>query len=225
MIKRVWSLWAGMAQVPIGFPRPGEIRVVVSPESQLCPPGWVGIVQLAGATLATVPEAGMVDHVRDALEQGDPVAVLQPTETVGPAWLPYLDRADFVPVSGRVERLPVEHPAVKELIAGVDQTDADEARLDAILSDAFVVRDAAEAVSGCGYQPWSDTAAHLSVLTAPRGRGKGHARVAASAAAADALERGLVPQWRARVEASRRVARALGFRELGMQLRLRLPAE
>lgn len=218
-------MWAGLAQIPIEFPRAGGIRVVVSPESQLCPPGWVGIVQLGGATLATVPEAGMVDRVRDALQQGDPVAVLQPRETLGPVWLSYLDRADFVPASGQVERLPVEHPAVKELIAGVDRADADEAALDAVLSDAFVVRDAVEVVSGCGYQPWLDTAAHLSVLTAPHGRGKGHARVAASAAAVDALERGLVPQWRARVEASRRIARTLGFRELGTQLRLRLPAE
>ncbi|WP_433355801.1 GNAT family N-acetyltransferase [Microtetraspora malaysiensis] len=153
------------------------------------------------------------------------MAVLQPMATLGPAWLSYLDRTDFVPMNGEVEQLPVEHPAVKELIVGVDQADADEAGLDAILSDAFVVRDAGEVVSGCGYRPWLDTAAHLSVLTAPRRRGQGHARVAASAAAVDALDRGLVPQWRARVEASRRVARALGFRELGTQLSLRLPAE
>jgi hypothetical protein len=33
---------------------------------------------------------------------------------------------------------------------------------------------------------------------------------------------GLLPQWRARPEPSRRVARALGFRELGAQLSIRL---
>jgi hypothetical protein len=37
-----------------------------------------------------------------------------------------------------------------------------------------------------------------------------------------ALDAGLLPQWRARPEASRRVARALGFRELGSQLSIRL---
>ncbi|MEO3874036.1 GNAT family N-acetyltransferase [Nonomuraea sp. B12E4] len=78
-------------------------------------------------------------------------------------------------------------------------------------------------ISGCGYRPWVDTVAHLSVLTASHRRGRGYARMAASAAAADALDRGLVPQWRARVEASRRVARALGFRQLGRQVSLRLP--
>jgi RimJ/RimL family protein N-acetyltransferase len=196
---------------------------VVAPESLLCPPGWVGIVQIEGATLAAVPDDQLADRVRLALRESDPIAVLEPVETLGPVWLSYLDAADFVPFSGDVERLPVDHPAVKDLIARVDQSEADEAGLDGIASEAFVVRDADEVVSASGYQRWLDVAAHLSVLTAPGGRGRGHARVVASAAAADALNRGLVPQWRARVEPSRRVAGALGFRELGTQLRLRLP--
>ena len=45
------------------------------------------------------------------------------------------------------------------------------------------------------------------------------ARAVAGHAVADALHEGLVPQWRARPVESRRVARALGFRELGAQLR------
>ncbi|NUS16469.1 MAG: GCN5-related N-acetyltransferase, partial [Streptomyces sp.] len=40
---------------------------------------------------------------------------------------------------------------------------------------------------------------------------------AASAAVAHALAAGLLPQWRARRVAPRRVATALGFRELGAQ--------
>lgn len=43
-----------------------------------------------------------------------------------------------------------------------------------------------------------------------------------SAAVAHALTAGLLPQWRARAQASRRVARALGLRELGSQLSVRL---
>ncbi|MGR6317091.1 GNAT family N-acetyltransferase [Micromonospora soli] len=225
MIERVWSLWTGLTRASVEAPKPGEICVVVSPESLLCPPGWVGIVRIEGATLATVPDDQMVDRVRLALGQSDPITALEPAEVVGPAWLSYLDPADFVPCGGDVERLPVGHPAVKDLIARVDQADADEAGLDGIASDAFVVRDADEVISASGYRPWLDTAAHLSVLTAPGGRGQGLARVVASAAAADALDRGLVPQWRARVEPSRRVAGALGFREVGSQVRLRLPFE
>jgi RimJ/RimL family protein N-acetyltransferase len=60
------------------------------------------------------------------------------------------------------------------------------------------------------------------VLTAAAARGRGLARAAASAAVARAIEEGRLPQWRARPLASRRVARALGFRELGFQVSIRL---
>jgi RimJ/RimL family protein N-acetyltransferase len=60
------------------------------------------------------------------------------------------------------------------------------------------------------------------VLTAPAYRGRGLARIAASAAVADAFAAGLLPQWRARPAESRRVALALGFTELGAQLSFRL---
>ncbi|WP_130333579.1 hypothetical protein [Micromonospora kangleipakensis] len=106
----------------------------------------MGIVRIEGATLATVPDDQMVDRVRLALRQSDPITALEPVEAVGPAWLSYLDLADFVPIGGDVERLPVDHPAVKDLIARVDQADADEAGLDGIASDAFVVRDADEVI-------------------------------------------------------------------------------
>ncbi|MYV58866.1 GNAT family N-acetyltransferase, partial [Streptomyces sp. SID4931] len=43
----------------------------------------------------------------------------------------------------------------------------------------------------------------------------------AHAATAHALAAGLLPQWRARPPASRRVARALGYREVGRQLSVR----
>ncbi|MDP9793692.1 RimJ/RimL family protein N-acetyltransferase [Catenuloplanes nepalensis] len=60
------------------------------------------------------------------------------------------------------------------------------------------------------------------MLIAPAERGRGLARAVATAAVADALRSRLLPQWRARPKASRRVARALGFRELGSQLSVRL---
>lgn len=47
-------------------------------------------------------------------------------------------------------------------------------------------------------------------------------RVTGSAATAHALAAGLLPQWRARVPASRRVAVALGFEEVGAQLSIEL---
>jgi predicted GNAT family acetyltransferase len=62
------------------------------------------------------------------------------------------------------------------------------------------------------------------VLTASAARGRGLARAAASAAVAHAIQEGRLPQWRARLPASRRVAHALGFRELGSQVSIRLAA-
>ncbi|NUT40843.1 MAG: GNAT family N-acetyltransferase [Thermoactinospora sp.] len=222
MMERVRSLWAGLAGVQGAVPRPGRTSVVVSPGSLLCPPGWVGIVRLEGATLATVPDERMADRVWPALREPDPITALQPVETLGPAWLAYLDPAEFVPFDGEVERLPIRHPGIEDLVGRVDPAEAGEAGLDGVTSDAFAVMGAHEVVSVSGYRPWLDIAAHLSVLTAPGWRGRGHARVAASAAVVDALDHGLLPQWRARVEPSRQVARALGFREVGTQLSLRL---
>jgi RimJ/RimL family protein N-acetyltransferase len=55
-------------------------------------------------------------------------------------------------------------------------------------------------------------------------RGSGLARAAGSAAVEHAIGEGKLPQWRARQQASRRVALALGFRELGFQVSIRLAA-
>jgi RimJ/RimL family protein N-acetyltransferase len=63
------------------------------------------------------------------------------------------------------------------------------------------------------------------VLTATAARDRGLARAAASAAVAHAIKEDRLPQWRARPLASRRVARALGFRELGLQVSIRLAAD
>ncbi|WP_326702558.1 GNAT family N-acetyltransferase [Streptomyces cyaneofuscatus] len=77
-------------------------------------------------------------------------------------------------------------------------------------------------LAAAGYAHWPRDTAHLCVLTAPDARGGGLARRVASEATAHALAAGLLPQWRARPAASRRVAAALGYRELGAQLSVRL---
>ncbi len=62
----------------------------------------------------------------------------------------------------------------------------------------------------------------MAILTAPAARGRGLAKVVASSAIAHALNAGMLPQWRARVPASLRVAHALGFTDLGVQISLKL---
>lgn len=102
------------------------------------------------------------------------------------------------------------------------EEDADESGIEDVTSPVFVVRDGAAVVAAAGYRAWPGATAHISVLTDQRLRGRGLAGRVASAAVAHARADGLLPQWRARREASRKVARALGFRALGQQLSLRL---
>jgi GNAT acetyltransferase len=73
--------------------------------------------------------------------------------------------------------------------------------------------------AGAGYAEWEQIIAHLGVLTPPALRRRGFGQVAAALAVNDALDLGLVPQWRARIEnrASRSTAARLGFVEVGSQ--------
>ncbi|MFC4901638.1 GNAT family N-acetyltransferase [Streptosporangium amethystogenes subsp. fukuiense] len=209
------------------------MSVVVSPGSWLCPPRWTGVVALDGAILATVPGSELVEPLRDLLldqvgradiDLAQVPAELPALDVLGPATLAYLAAGDFSAVHAdtEVEALPAGHPDVRALLASVNGRDADESGLEEIASAAFVVRGGSSVIAAAGYRPWLDTAAHLSVLTVPECRGRGLARAVASAAVADALGNRLLPQWRARPEPSRRVARALGFRELGSQISVRL---
>jgi hypothetical protein len=63
------------------------------------------------------------------------------------------------------------------------------------------------------------------VLTAGRARGCGHGGLVASAAVEPAVGAGLLPQWRARPEASRGIARVLWVQELGSRISLRLSTD
>ena len=141
-----------------------------------------------------------------------------------PASLAYCGRAGFHPArSGAVvEPVRADHPFVQDLLARVPVEDVDESGLADITSPAVVVRTGSATLAAAGYRVWPASTAHVGVLTATAERGRGLARAVASAAVAHSLDSGLMPQWRARPEASRRVARALGFLELGSQLSLRL---
>ncbi len=231
MLARARRLWVELTGVPITFPVRGT-NVAVSAGSLICPPGWTGIVALGGAAISTVPTEGLEPVVREALDDlpvaalTDPehlAAVLPVEEVLGPATLAYCDERAFRSYEkGASERVPGDHPEIADLLASVPVEDAAECGLAEITSPAFVVRAGTRVVAAAGYRHWPERVAHLSVLTAPDRRGRGFARVVASAAVAESLANQLLPQWRARPEPSRRVARALGFRELGAQVSVRV---
>lgn len=234
LVHRARALWSGLSGTSLGFPA-GGVRVGVSPGSRMCPPDWAGIVTVAGAGIATTPDEDTACLLRTALDgvPTDSVTTddrwrrgLLVTDVLGPAVLAYLDEPEFRPVSGGlpVVRLAAGHRDLAALLADVPEEDAEESGIAGITSPAFVIRRDGNVVAASGYREWPSSVAHIGVLTAPSERGRGLARMVASAAIADALADGLLPQWRARPYASRRVAHALGFRELGAQLSVRFAA-
>ncbi|MER5972427.1 GNAT family N-acetyltransferase [Streptomyces sp. NPDC002055] len=234
LVVRAHGLWEHLAQVPVSFAPPGGVSVVVSPRSRLCPVGWVGVVALGGSAIVTAPSDSAARIVRDALGRLPVETVvdsalvrkaLPVARVLGPAVLSYVSAAGFRPTEAgalAVEQLSAVHPDLRSLEQVTGHEDAGEAALDEITSPAFVVREYGQVVAAAGYRSWPRRTAHIGVLTAPQARGRGLARVTGSAAVAHALAVGLLPQWRARPPASRRVAAALGFEELGSQLSIEI---
>ncbi|MDO3683436.1 GNAT family N-acetyltransferase [Micromonospora sp. C28ISP2-4] len=232
VLNRVQDLWVDLAGVATSFPAHG-VRVVVAAESRLCPPAWAGIVVLGSSGIASAPDVATARFLREsiigrplrsAVEAGRWSAEYGVVDVLGPASLAYLDEQEFRPVAGVVDmaRLPPGHPELDRLVADVSEDDVAESGIDEITSPVFVVRDRGRVAAAAGYRHWPHSVAHLCVLTGPHFRGRGLARTVASAAVAEALQNRLLPQWRARPEPSRRLARRLGFRELGDQLSIRI---
>lgn len=224
------TLWAENAAAPVAFPDRG-ISVVASPASRLCPPGWVGLVVLADSGIGTAPDQATVHAVRRVLagyrperlyERSAAVRALPAGEMLGPVTLAYLAAEEFRPASGQVvEQLPAGHPGLKALESGCSPEERNEAGIGELTSPVFCLREGGEVIAAAGYVAWPRGTAHMAVLTAPAARGRGLAKVVASEAVAHALTAEMLPQWRARVPASLRVAHALGFRDLGVQIRLK----
>ncbi|MEU0953943.1 GNAT family N-acetyltransferase [Streptomyces niveus] len=226
--------WAGIVRI-------GDAAVVTAPDARGA--------EALGAAVRKLAPAELVDPVRlgKALSgTGAPVL-----DVLGPATLSYVDRDAFVPAlaeeaGATVERAAPGDSALTALLAGAGRGDADESGLDEITSPAFLLREAGgartagegdgtgegvgagagggagEVVAAAGYVTWPRSVAHVCVLVAPHRRGRRLAGIVASAAVSHALDTGLLPQWRARPYPSRRVAAALGFRELGAQLSVRI---
>lgn len=230
LLVRARRVWIELAGAPVAFTA-DSVGLAVSAGSMLCPPGWVGIVTLGDAAIITVPGDGLAAVVREAVDGLPVVAVTDPDqlrarlpvdEVLGPATLAYCDERTFRPGPAAVEQMPAGHADLATLLATVAPAEAQESGLAGITSPAYVVRNGPRVTAAAGYQRWPGQVAHICVLTAPQLRGRGLARMAAGAAVRDALARQLLPQWRARVESSRRVARSLGFQELGAQLSIRI---
>lgn len=182
--------------------------------------GGVAIVTAPDRAAAQIVERAVAELPSGALaELAGVLDMLPVAEVLGPATLAYCDRRRFRPTGlrDRVDIVPADHVHLKALLVGTPEADAGESGMAEITSPAFVLRAGPAVLAAAGYRRWPNGVAHLSVLTAESDRGRELARVVASAAVSHALDQGLLPQWRARRAASHRVARALGFRDLGSQ--------
>lgn len=232
-IEHLRAVWAGLGDVPVAAFSSDVPRAVAAAGSRLCPPGWVGAVVIDGSALITTPSEESAKHVSRALARlrGEQVtdpgvvsALLPVADVLGPAWLSYPNPAGppRLHPTGHAQRLVADHDDLLQLQRAVSADDLEESGLQEITSDAFVVREDGVVTSAAVYRRWPHQVAHLCVLTAASARGRGLAAIAAGAAVSDAVGRGLLPQWRARPAASRRVAAQLGFQQLGCQLSIRL---
>lgn len=231
LTARSRAMWECLAGSSAGF---GPVlRVAVSPDSGLCPLGWVGIVVIVGAVIASAPTPDIAHAVQQAIGTLPSASLTDPTvlntrlallDIRGPASLAYLDPAEFRPCRwpSAVEQLLPHDDDLGQLIAASSAEDVAESGITEITSPAFAVREHGMIISAAGYRDWPSQVAHLSVLTIATARSRGLARTVASAATTHAIADGKIPQWRARPGTSRRVARALGFRELGSQVSIRI---
>jgi RimJ/RimL family protein N-acetyltransferase len=225
-VQPVHDAWAQLAEVPRLLP----FQVLVRPSSMLAIPGWMGFLCIDNHVTVVVATPELAAFIRDAFGQlaAPPVtpeailAQLPGAQAFGPATLFYALAEPALAPSAQVQRVPKAE--LMRMRALLSASDWDECAFDHVASDAFVIHDdEGQLVAACGYERWPAGIAHLCIATVARSRGAGLARQVGAAALASARAEGLLPQWRARPEPSKAVARALGFYELGFQLAVRIP--
>ncbi|MGR6923795.1 hypothetical protein ACU635_56855 [[Actinomadura] parvosata] len=116
-LDRAPEMWAGLTRTPAPLPRPGEVRVVLSPESGLCPPDRAGVLVQGGGVLCTAPTPALVEALRGR------------------------------PAGENVRAVPPDHADVLALLGSVPAVEAAECGLDEVRSEMYVLRDGPEVVT------------------------------------------------------------------------------
>ena len=224
--NRVRDAWAGLAQVS----QLGRLEVLVQPRSALCPPGWVGVLRIDDTVTVAVPDAGLVGQVTAVfvglatVDATNPDVVMSHlpgvSNVLGPAILYYAQSAVIPP---SIDTVVASLADLDGLLGSVSAADLEESGLCEVSSPVFVAtNEHGVPAAACGYQRWPESLAHLCVLTDRKYRRQGWGRAVAAAAITHAIGEGLLPQWRARPEPSKALARSLRLTERGAQLSLRL---
>ena len=137
------ELWEHLAGSGVGFAP--AISVAVAPRSSVCPSGWVGIVVIGDAVLATAPDHRTALLVEQALS-GLPATSLTVAEVLrrrlriaeirGPAALAYLDPAEFrrQPGASITGPLDLDHRGLQRFLMAAAAGDVEESGLQGITS-------------------------------------------------------------------------------------------
>jgi GNAT superfamily N-acetyltransferase len=223
-VKRAWATL-------IGIPELTKLRLIIDPISLIAPPGWIGIVAIDDTLTVCVPTRESEERVSLAISGLGPVDATRPSvilprlsltaRVLGPAALFYNFARGIPEVSFKAESAATT--SLSFLFNSVSSEDLKESGMTQIDGDALVIRsDRNEVIAACGYRVWPNGVANICVLVHPDYRRLGYANLLARATIARAENDGLIAQWRAHPDSSRRLAIQLGLIEVGAQLSLEL---
>ncbi len=145
---------------------------------------------------------------------------------LGPAEVHYADETTFR--SARIHSARAlsasDSVAHKALVAALDPGEVEDSGISAQAAPAFGAFCDDRLCAVASYEVWKPSIAHITVAIHPDYRRRGFAKAAVGALAADALDRGLILQWRAVAwnKNSLAVARDLGFKYYCSTLYVRL---
>ncbi|HEX2203739.1 MAG TPA: GNAT family N-acetyltransferase [Longimicrobium sp.] len=212
---------------PVVLPRPpaggeyhgAQLQSFGAAPLALLPPPLVGRYR---APLAAAMEGGLAADGRWAAVFGGHVG-----KVIGPAEVWYADAETFRPPAESAARLlgPDDLGAVDALRRACDPLEWEHGGSTPGPHPAAGVFVDGALAALAGYQLWDRRLAHLSIVTHPAHRGRGHGAAAVAALVPEAMARGLVPQYRALSgnAASLAIARRLGFapHSVGLAVRFR----
>lgn len=214
--ERVLSAWSGALEGADQGARRGEATFVERADLDA-----VVVVELEGVLRVSGPARALEvarRAPRETLLDAVALAGLLPgnADPIGTADLLFTDRHPrpgryLATAAGAADAMAVEDD--------VSSAEWDESGLNEMDRRWAVAGPDGRPAAIAGFEPWRSDIAQLGVAAASQHRAAGLAYAAAAAATAGALDAGLIAQWRSRQgnDPSLRLARRLGFVQLGVQ--------
>ena len=229
IVELAWARELGLLDDAFSFAEPGERLTRTNPERVAYVALWEHRVLVGPGWL--LDRAADLDDV--TLASGTGLLRLAGEGPDGPAGARLVEESVLAFADAYVE-----HPALESAVVADDPQSVHDLEREcppddvtqvglAQLGQRFVVLDDREApVAGSGYAEEQGILADLGVLTPPSLRREGHGLLAGALALNDALDSGLVAQWRTRGDdvAAAALGRRLGFRPVGTRTTVLLPS-